>query len=530
MRFKLPLFRTALLAFVFFVVPAKAQFNFPIERDVIVRNEAWLESGARPNFHTAVKPWRDDVIWTIDTTPGRWNPSPYRPDFSQRQTQNGKSESSNGLVEIVPLLDLQAGYDGRAKNLVQHLGGGAALTGYYKNKFAGSLRFLGGSMSLPTYLDTFVAHYRVLPGIGIGYPTKTAGVYSYQSYTGYLSWSPKRIFNLQIGNDKHFWGEGYRSLFLSDAAAPFPYLKMDTRIWHLQYVSLFGWMKDITGADGFKDRFENKFGTFHYLSWNAVKWLNVDVFEAIMWQGSDGNRYRGFDPNYLNPLIFFRPIEYSLGSSDNAFLGLGLKSTFKKQTLYAQVLLDEFYLKEIRAHNGWWANKQGLQFGWKSRNPIPQLPGLQLQAEFNFVRPYTYAHGSVQQNYAHFNQPLGDPLGSNFKELVLIGDYRYRAFLFEAKVLSATYGLDTSGYNYGHNIFLSYTTHPNDYGNKVGQGLWTQLMVVEGRVSWLMYSPYNLRLEAGITHRREHNSHWTTNDTFIWVGCKTALWNNYSDF
>ena len=36
--------------------------------------------------------------------------------------------------------------------------------------------------------------------------------------------------------------------------------------------------------------------------------------------------------------------------------------------IYAQAVADEFFFKELRKRNGWWANKQGWQFGAKYIN------------------------------------------------------------------------------------------------------------------------------------------------------------------
>ena len=48
---------------------------------------------------------------------------------------------------------------------------------------------------------------------------------------------------------------------------------------------------------------------------------------------------------------------------------LGLNAKWKvnqHNTVYGQVMLDEFIISEVRAGNGWWGNKQGIQFGLKS--------------------------------------------------------------------------------------------------------------------------------------------------------------------
>ena len=116
--------------------------------------------------------------------------------------------------------------------------------------------------------------------------------------------------------------------------------------------------------------------------------------------------------------MFYRPVEYSVGSPDNALLGASFKLKIAKNIqLYSQVLIDEFYLKFLKERKGWWANKQGYQAGFKVFN-LFHLNNLYLQGEANYVRPYTYSHGNSIQNYGHYNQSLAHPLGANFKEAV----------------------------------------------------------------------------------------------------------------
>ena len=67
-----------------------------------------------------------------------------------------------------------------------------------------------------------------------------------------------------------------------------------------------------------------------------------------------------FDINYMNPIIFYRPVEYSIGYSrqGNALLGLSLKYKMTSTShMYGQLVLDEFRLEDFRAQNGAWRNK-----------------------------------------------------------------------------------------------------------------------------------------------------------------------------
>src|SRR5690606_36815563 len=105
------------------------------------------------------------------------------------------------------------------------------------------------------------------------------------------------------------------------------------------------------------------------------------------WPDTDWDgRKRGFDWTYMNPIIFLRPAEFSVGSSDNAIVGLNTKIRFaKKSTAYAQVALDEFRIKEFLNNNGWWGNKWATQLGVRSFD-LFSVPKLHIQAELNIAR------------------------------------------------------------------------------------------------------------------------------------------------
>jgi hypothetical protein len=301
-------------------------------------------------------------------------------------------------------------------------------------------------------------------------------------------------------------------------------------------------MKDATAPSGLKKDWGTKYATFHYLGWNATKRINIGLFESIVWQGSDSTRHRGYDVNYLNPVMFFRPSEYSLGSSDNAFIGFSFKiKLFKKQQLYGQLLLDEFLLKEVKANVeyaitkdttikwGWWANKQAFQIGFKSFD-LFTIKRLNFQTEFNYIRPYTYAHGSVQQNYGNFNEPLAHPLGANCMESVTFLNYRYKRLFVEAKFIYAYYGEDSSGLDYGKNIFISYSDHPSEFGNYLGQGIQTKLITASLRAAYILDTRMNLKIELGFADRVIRSALATKQTPYVFLGIRTDLCNLYSDY
>ncbi|MFT3884766.1 MAG: hypothetical protein QM724_04855 [Flavobacteriales bacterium] len=361
-----------------------------------------------------------------------------------------------------PLVDAQAGPSiGDNDVLKYRAGAGAWLEWSASPRFTFHVDGQYWNETLPNYLDSAARATHVVPGEGWA-EGKPGEARSHYDWNAWMDYKAGEHFHLTLGRGKNFFGEGYRSLFLSDEAYSYPYFRITTTAWHIRYVNLFALMDDIRGSGGDPTRSKKKFTSMHYLSWNISKRLNAGLFEAVVWQDNDPRYPRGFDLSYVNPVIFYRPVEYSLGSPDNVLLGFALNAKVGDRTLiYSQLILDEFLLSNIRAGNGWYANKQGLQLGATSHDVLG-MDGLTLRGEFNYVRPFLYTHSDVRQNYAHHGQPLAHPYGSNFWEALVQGQWRKGAWYVSELCSYALMGQDTSAVqgSYGNNIFLPETARP----------------------------------------------------------------------
>ena len=173
-------------------------------------------------------------------------------------------------------------------------------------------------------VEHHIIRTNVIPGGDFAYPG-AGGFYDYYDVRGYISVAPTKVFNVQAGYDKMFFGNGHRSLLLSENADKFLFLRLNTRFWRIKYTNVFANFRDIHAANGIRGAGKNKFGTFHNFSLNIGTRFNISLFEGIIWQGSDSTGSRGFEPNYLNPIIFYRPVEFSLNSPDNAVVGFDLR-------------------------------------------------------------------------------------------------------------------------------------------------------------------------------------------------------------
>ncbi len=432
-------------------------------------------------------------------------------------------------LQINPLLQFEAGKDLHDKRSTWINTRGLEVKGNLGTNFSFYTTFRENQAVFPSYLDAYIRKNRVVPGQGMVKNFGSDG-FDYAYSTAYLSYAAGTWFNVQFGYNKNFLGDGYRSLLLSDAAFPYPNLKITGRVWNLTYVAHYSQYIDIQRFNSPSNGYARKYVSSHYLSWQITNRFNLSLFDAVVWKSVDSaGMFRGFDLQYLNPIIFLRPVEFSVGSPDNALLGLTTSYKLgKRTTFYGQLALDEFKIDEIRAGNGWWANKYAFQAGLKAFDAFG-IPKLYLQTEYNWVRPFMYSHYEPLDNYGHYNQPLAHPWGANFWESVSFLTYNIDRFYLHYKLQFGLFGDDTEGFNYGHNIYLDYDTRVNDYGNTVGQGISTSVLLNDITFSWLINPAYNLNLYAGITQRRLSSEVKTDKALILRIGLRTSLENLYND-
>lgn len=529
------MFYTVFIILCFFSLSIFAQ-NDPQSQNIFINTETqqtidtWDIRNPDFEFHSSFKPYISSTLQNFSDTSIGFLHYPIKNFFLSKTFNEGPNKRNQFNLQVLPIIDLQVGYDMLASKFVSETFGGAHAKLNINNDFTFALTAIGGRVSYPGFIDTSVQTTGLIPGLGRAFKNKD-GSYNFSNLTGYVSYSPNKTFNFQLGKDKHFIGDGYRSLLLSDFSNNNPYFAINVNIWRIQYNVWYSWMKDFSRYDGSQKSLQNKYGTFHYLSFNALKNFNISFFENVVWQGTDTNRVRTFDVNYLNPVVFYRPQEYSVGSPDNSMMGLNMSvKLLGSLKLYAQAVADEFFFKEIKARKGWWANKQGWQFGAKYINAF-KVKGLTLQLEYNQVRPYTYSHGSVQQNYANYGQAMAHPLGANFKEYLGFLSYRANRWMLSFQGLSAVIGMDTLGSNLGQNIFLSYTTRPYEYGHKTLQGNKTKMIQSDIKFTYYILPQANLRLEVGYIQRSiKDDLGYELQAPYIYVGIKTSIHNFYRDF
>ena len=282
-----------LLAFSTSVVHAQ-QNDISLNRDIyydIDRNGACRTS----TMHTGLRPIIESRA-DLDNVMG-WRPDTTRHyyDLELRLTKKHLIDIHDGgfHVSIDPAFQFEYGKELYDKDtsvtraaLEYFNGRGFLVKGDFGPKVSFQSTFYENQAVMPTYLYLFSENTGVIPGQGRKKEFNQRGL-DFAWAMGNVSWTPKRWLNIQLGHGRHFVGNGYRSVLLSDNTFPYPYVKFSalTNNGRFQYTTIYSKLQDIgiylpsSSAD---KQFFWKHATFHHASVNLGP-AQIGLFEATIW-------------------------------------------------------------------------------------------------------------------------------------------------------------------------------------------------------------------------------------------------------
>jgi hypothetical protein len=520
-----------------------------------------------PYLFTTIKPWkRSDIVQYIDTldrqgmftsAADRFNLTYFRNDNWEwaRPTTNDREailkyfykkksdffhvdEGSDFDLHVNPVLYAGAGKDSESDELLFMNGRGLEIRGMLDRKIGFYMFLTENQMRVPAYVantitdDPSSGYYPVIPHEGFWKGFKKDQGYDFFQARGYITFEATKHLSVQFGHDKTFIGSGFRSLVFSDHAPPSLFLRTNIKVWKLNYLfQLNRMVGDVVGnSTGLtaKGKYNDKYVALHHLSVNIGKKLNIGLFESVVFNRNDST---SFEYGYLNPIIFYRAIEQQFGSSDNVIIGMDFKwNVVKGVSAYGQFVLDEFVLDNVKAGNGWWANKYGIQAGLKYFDAFG-VSNLDLQAETNIVRPYTYSHGTRHGSYSNYLQPIAHPLGANFKEFIGIARYQPLPRLnLTGKLIYVQTGRDTLTANWGGDILKNNITREKDFGNTLSQGVKNNILLASFTASWQL--THNMFIDAALVIRKSESpvAQFNTNSTITSVALRWNIPQRFYDF
>jgi hypothetical protein len=423
-----------------------------------------------------------------------------------------------------PVLNFEFGKSGGDDNRVLFLNRrGIEMRGDIDDRLFFSTSIVENQVGFQTFVNLREAHENLLPGTG-GVKVyesrifKVKNGFDFSQTEARIGFHATHHIGVEFGRGTHFIGNGYRSVLLSDFATPYLFLKFNTQVWRLHYQNIFAELIPSPFVGG-TDVLPRKYMAAHYLSLDLTKKWQIGLFETTML-----HRSNHFELQYLNPIIFYRTIEAGIGSPDNLLLGLNSRLNLGKTAqLYGQFMLDEFLFKYAilpkKGEKGWWANKYAAQIGAKYINAFG-VDHLDLQAELNLARPYTFSHfDSTFSNYANYNLPLAHPLGSNFREILLRLRWNPAGkFGVESKVFLIKNGENAPGKNFGSDLALNYGSREQDFA----------ILLWNLDASYQLFHTGFLDLRGGF--RRKKSDDPTLSRTDFWFGggfrMNIAHWKN----
>ena len=511
-----------------------SQTNFNYNHYLLIdKNLNHLDS----KVHTSIKPFfidhKEFILSDVNSIEsGIFKKNTWRGRFVNGNFFDYKAINYRFIIN--PIFNFQIGREGDKKRYVNTRG--FELFGNIGPKISFNSSMYETQSVLPNHIENYLlTHEYSVPGQGQSkwYNPDETSMLDYAMSSGYVNYRADDYINIQFGHGKHFIGDGYRSMLLSDNSFNYPYLKITTDVWKFNYVNLYSVYQDLRPEYQLSDVNRKKYSSIHYLSTNLTSRLNIGLFEAIIWEQNTTGR--NFDVNYFNPIIFYRPIEFSLGSrGGNAMLGFNVKYKLNNTAhLYSQFIIDEFKYEEVKANRGWWANKHAGQIGFKWFDAF-KVQNLTLQSELNYARPFMYSHNLELQSYSHYNQSMTHPLGASFIEKLAIIDYRIKRWNLNLKLIQSTSGgnVDTNNINYGHDILVSYSTGDRmEYNNEIAQGNTTDIQIVDIKLAYLINPITNMKFELGAVFRNESSIFANEiQSDFYYFSFKTDLRNLYYDF
>lgn len=429
-----------------------------------------------------------------------------------------------------PVLNLSIGKEKDISEILFHNTRGINLRAGIDNKVFLFSRILETQISPVSYVHDFALLYKAMPGAGFVKRYKSSlfkinNGYDYLIAEGGLTFRASKHIDLSFAHSRNFIGQGVRSLLLSDFSSPMLNLRINTYLGRWNYQNIFSELSSETRFINDVDHLlQKKYSASHYLSCRITNNWNVGIFESVVF-----NRKKGFELQYLNPIILFRAIEQAVGSPDNVLIGLNSHLDIRKRVrLYGQLLLDEFVLGKLIKNEGWWANKYGIQLGFLYPD-FAGIKNLNLQLEYNSVRPYTYSYSDSLANYSHYNQSLAHPLGSNFHEGISRISYQLNAKLnLSVDLLIYEKGLDNDTSNWGANILKPNSTREKDFNNVVGQGISSNLIQTMANVSYELFPRFWVDLSAGFRKNKIESNIKNTN--WFQVGLRMNIDRTRNEF
>ena len=227
-------------------------------------------------------------------------------------------------------------------------------------------------------------------------------------------------FIIELGKFNRHWGNGNRSLYISDKAPSYPQIGLKYKLnQKLSYFYFHGFLNsnipDSSRSLYYKNNFSQRSISIpRNIAAHRIEWKPNDKFifnfnESVIYAT------RSIDIYYLIPILPFYPIENYIGDTDNIQMGVDILFKINElQKMYVSFFMDEFtpeWIFKSKNHN-WF----GWQFGYSMKGLIWKKS--ELQIEYNWTDQRIYMHKYEINDFYNHQHPLGFWAGPHAEELL----------------------------------------------------------------------------------------------------------------
>ncbi len=379
------------------------------------------------------------------------------------------------------------------------------------SKVSFETRFYENQFFYPDYLGKRASQRQVALGVGRSKPFKFYGFDSGLA-NGYVSFSPVKNINFQLGHGRSFFGNGYRSLLLSDYAPDYAYVSGQYLLKEgkIMYRHINGWMNTLNRiplSSTPEALFKPKLANFNMLSFNPNNEFELSFFEGLIYKKYD--ELEGVIRPGLGsviPVIGKGLLLKDSSLSTNLIYGFNISyNPNSKLMIYNQLALQS-------------ENRIGVQLGIKWMNFL-KLNNSFLCFEFNRIARDLYAIDSANhiQNYSHLSHELAHPLGAGFSEFLVKGllEYKNCFVRFGGNYANVDYNPEIG---WANNVMTSKESL-NLPENKI------RLIIVSSSLGYRFNKATRMEVSLGFLYRKQDD----LDENYLTLTWRTFLKNDYFD-
>jgi hypothetical protein len=417
-------------------------------------------------------------------------------------------------LEVNPIVYLEKGNTSDTVNYFINTRG-IEIKGDLGDKLSFYSGFRENQARFRTYIYNSVRKRLVVPGQGaVKLNNNDLSVFDFSSANGYLSWTPLKFINLQIGQDKHFIGEGYRSLLISDYSANYPFARIGLNYKNFNYTTLFTEFRDFQGS--YYDYHFKKHGAFNYLSYNYRNRFEFGLFEGMIYRTTDtvAGYVNQFKADFFIPIPGIRALINGFGDENHLLMGINAKIKLNDNIqIYSQAALDDPSQKK-------YAYQGGIKIFDLFFSKLHEHK-LYFQAEYNGASARTYSHPDNKfLTWSHYNEELAHPIGSDFSEIYARIGYTYKRFHVDFNFNKVTKNKNGSF----SDIFITDNRNYLYFPDPVNLKHYT------GNVAFVVNPSTGLEIYIGFDQRTFRDPVSNGKENFLMVGLRTDIANFYYDY